>query len=397
MVHSLGQIDDTSTLGFTLPQLLEITTASDRDKIAVVCANTFLSYGDLHARASRLVQWFSRRNIGPGCLVSVALDRSVDLVVVLLAALQSGAAYMPLDPVFPTERLKQMIQDAKPDLVIADAGVLEALAASNTELCSLKDLQLAIKSTPDQVVTQVQVQPEDLAFVIYTSGSTGRAKGVEISHGAACNFILSLRKETGHNADDRMLAIAPVSFDMAFYELVLPLTCSGTVVIAQTHELKDPTALLQLMEEHAITVVSATPTRWQMLIDSGWGNAPKLKIIMSGGEVLSRRLANRLLDYSERVFNGYGPTEATVCTSLWKVRPEQDVTIGRPLANVRLYVLGPDLTPVPEGTAGDGQSCSVMYGSFGQMWLATVRSALTIISSILEATLPGLCKSTRVS
>lgn len=352
MVHDFNETDDAFTLGFTLPQLIQVNTTC-LHKTAVVCANTSLSYADLHARANRLADWFARRGIGPGCLVGVALDRSVDLVVVLLAVLQSGAAYMPLDTAFPAERLNQMIQDAKLELLVAEANILGSVAQNDVEMCSIVDAQQAIRSHEDYGHTDVQLQPEGLAFVIYTSGSTGRAKGVEISHGAACNFILSLLKETGHNGDDRMLAIAPVSFDMAFYELILPLACSGTVVIAQANELKDPIALLGLMEKHAITVVSATPTRWQMLIDSGWGKAPKLKIIMSGGEVLSRQLAERLLDYSERVFNGYGPTEATVCTSVWRVRRGQEVIVGRPLANVRLYVLGQDLTPVPEGCSGE--------------------------------------------
>ncbi|VUC26092.1 unnamed protein product [Clonostachys rosea] len=353
MVGKFNQTDDASTLGFTLPQLLQINSISHGNKTAVICANTSLSYDGLHVQANRLAGWLARRGIGPGCLVGVALDRSADLVVVLVAVLQSGAAYMPLDPAFPAERLNQMIQDAKPELLVAEANILGSVSQSGVDICGIEDVRQAMGSNEGYGHTDVQLQPEDLAFVIYTSGSTGRAKGVEISHGAACNFVLSLLKETGHNGDDRMLAIAPVGFDMAFYELILPLTCSGTVVIAQTHELKDPTALLGLMEEHAITVVSATPTRWQILIDSGWGNAPKLKIIMSGGEVLSRRLAEHLLDYSERVFNGYGPTEATVCTSLWRVRRGQEVIVGRPLANVRLYVLGPDLVPVPEGCSGE--------------------------------------------
>ncbi|KAG8416389.1 hypothetical protein J3458_006979 [Metarhizium acridum] len=199
----------------------------------------------------------------------------------------------------------------------------------------------------------LHMQPEDVVYVVYMSGSTGLPKGVEISHGAVSNFVLAMQRGPGCAEDGRILAITTGSFDMAEYELWVPLVCRSTTVVAQTHQLKDAHALLGLMERHAITMMIGTPTTWQMLLDAGRRGKPRLRSIICGAEKLSVHLAEGLLEYGDTVWNQYGPAEATVRASVWKVRRGEDVSIGQSIANVRMYVLDKRLSPVPVGCSGE--------------------------------------------
>ncbi|KAL6863280.1 putative PKS/NRPS-like protein biosynthetic cluster [Amphichorda felina] len=367
VVEDFNQTDDNTTLGHVLHRVLEQAADRHTDKTAVACAGTELTYGRLHALANRLARVLVQRGTKRGDLVGVALDRSVDLIVVLLAVLKAGAAYVPIDPAFPAERISYMLQDAAPKLVVASANTLHALASwGHGGVCVDIDkeqgqmgLDMEGSSSDEDEIAEigplVNSQPEDLAYVIYTSGSTGRPKGVEISHGALCNLLLSvLHKQPGCGVADRLLAVTTVSFDIAALELWMPLLCGATTVVAQRHQVTDARALLALMQREAITMMQATPTTWQMLLDSGWRGTPRLGKILCGGEALPRRVADGLLAcHADSVWNMYGPTEATVWASTWRVSPGDDVVIGRPLGNYRLYVLDEEKKPVAPGVTGE--------------------------------------------
>ncbi|WP_433548670.1 amino acid adenylation domain-containing protein [Streptomyces sp. CA-294286] len=351
LVEEFNATADPAALGHRLHRLFEASAAHHADSTALVCADTTLTYEELNLRANRFAHVLIGRGVGRGDLIGVALDRSIDLVVALLAVLKTGAAYVPVDPAFPAERIRLMIDAADPALIVTPATAPAGLRPWAARCLSVE--QEPSDPAARHTDPETEVSADDLAYVIYTSGSTGRPKGVEISHGALCNFLLSMRRRPGCEETDRLLAVTTVSFDIAVLELFLPLLCGARTVIAQSHEVIDAKALLTLMERHAITLMQGTPATWQLLLDSGWQGTPGPTRILCGGEALPRGLADRLTSVGAEVWNMYGPTETTVWSSVWQVREGGEILIGEPIANTRLYVLDENLSPVPLGFPGE--------------------------------------------
>lgn len=204
---------------------------------------------------------------------------------------------------------------------------------------------------------EIDIQADDIAYIIYTSGSTGKPKGVEVHHGAVCNYALSMQQNPGCTDQDRVMFKSTISFDMAIYEIYVPLLCGATIVQAHASEIGDARALLDLIERQGVTIMFATPTTWQMLLDIGWRGTPGFIKLLTGGEALSPRMAERLTACAEEVWNLYGPTETTVSVTCWRVKVGEDILIGTPNANTRLYLLDRDLQPVPVGSTGDLYVC----------------------------------------
>lgn len=357
LIEQFNATDNAATLGFILPQLFEDTAERYPGQPAVISANKEYDYKTINALANRLARVLvEERGVGRGDVVGVALDRSVDMVVSALAVMKAGAAYAPIDPAFPVERITHTIDDARPKLVLASDSTLAALASRRDVCVSLDEVRSSMdNSDAGNLSTARSVRPDDLAYVIYTSGSTGRPKGVEASHGALCNLLLSMQREPGCGVGDRLLAVAPVAFDMSIFDVFVPLVSGAAVVIAQTRELRDPSALIRLMDRHGVTIIQATPSFFQMLLNGGWDGTPRVSKVLAAGEPVPRRLLENLLDCADGVWEGYGPTEATVYSSVGRVsREDKDSVIGHPLANFRLYVLKPeDLSPVPLGCIGE--------------------------------------------
>jgi amino acid adenylation domain-containing protein/thioester reductase-like protein len=351
LIEEFNATGDDTMLRHCLPQLYERAADIHSGNIALVCDDSELTYQELNANANRLAHVLLDRGVGRGDLVGVAVDRSADLVVALLAVLKTGAAYVPIDLSFPAERIRQMIDDAAPKLIVIGAATPDNLAAWETRCLSVNEARA--NSRADARNPEIDVRADDLAYVIYTSGSTGRPKGVEISHGALGNFLCSMRQQPGCGEADRLLAVTTISFDIAVLELFLPLLCGATTVVAQARETIDPSALRGLMKRHAITMMQGTPATWQLLLNSGWRGEPRLAKILCGGEALSRQLAGRLLACGDSVWNMYGPTETTVWSSVWPVREDDDIVVGNPIANTQLYVLDEDLSPAPLGFPGE--------------------------------------------
>lgn len=348
---------DVSALGHCLHQLFERAADSYADNAALICGDKELSYRQLNVLANHLACILGRWRIARGDIIAVALDRSVDLVVALLAVLKAGAAFLPIDTSFPPERIRIMIDDANPKLVVTRATMMDAFSSWKGMCLDIDEVLYSTSSTNSAVAEkgshQVNSRTEDLAYIIYTSGSTGKPKGVEISHGALCNILCSFRRVPGCNEVDRLLAVTNISFDMSVLELFLPLICGATTVMTQADEARDAGALVGLMTLHGITMMQGTPPIWQMLVDSGWRGTPRLGKIFSGGDKLSRGLANKLLACSGSVWNMYGPTETTIYTNIWRVSEEDEILIGTPIANTQAYVLNEDLSSVPIGYPGE--------------------------------------------
>ncbi|MES2939249.1 MAG: amino acid adenylation domain-containing protein [Pseudomonadota bacterium] len=351
LVDGFNATRNDAALGGSVHQLFERAARQHGGKTALLCGDETLTYEQLNADANRMARLLQGKGVKRGDRVGVCLDRSADLVVALLAVLKTGAAYVPVDPTFPPDRIHRMLEGAKPALLITPHGTPGAALRAWAERClCIDDARAADAGAGDLNET---ASPDDLAYVIFTSGSTGRPKGVEVTHGALGNFLASMQDKPGCTESDRLLAITTISFDIAALEIFLPLVAGATVVIAQPDETIDGDALLGLMRRHGITMMQATPATWQLLLQSGWTGEPMLQKILCGGEALPPQLADQLLGCGKEVWNMYGPTETTVWSSAWKVQPGEDIVIGAPIANTQLYVLDANLSPVPVGFPGE--------------------------------------------
>ena len=317
-------------------RLFEAQVERTPDAVAAVFQGERLTYAGLNARANRLAHRLRSLGVGPEALVGVSLERSLDLLVAVLGILKAGAAYLPLDPSYPAERLAFMREDSGAVLVLDAPEVSEPGAE-------------------DPGNPQGGAGPQSLAYVLYTSGSTGRPKGVQVPHGALTNFLASMGREPGLEPGDVLLAVTSLSFDIAALELYLPLLVGARVEIASGEAAGDGRLLSELLRSSGATVVQATPATWRMLLDAGWEETDRLRLAMTGGEALRADLAARLLPRADEAWNVYGPTETTVWSTAHRVEAEgaPTVPIGRPIANTRLYVLDRLLVPRPPGAPGE--------------------------------------------
>jgi amino acid adenylation domain-containing protein len=333
----------------SLAHLLEQAANRTPNAIAVRQGTRLLSYSNLGRRANRIAAHLNGLGLGRGHIVGLYFSRSVDMVVAAFGILRAGAAYLPLDPAYPTERLAYMLDDSGASAVLTERA-LQAACPSNgaMELC-VEDL---VEGTQDADVLS-SAAADDLAYVIYTSGSTGRPKGVQITHRNVVNFLQSMQQQPGIDASDVLLAVTTLSFDIAGLELWLPLITGATVELARADDARDSLSLMRLLNESPVTIMQATPATWRMLVDAGWEGKSTLKMLC-GGESLPRDLAQLLLDRGAELWNMYGPTETTIWSTIAKVgHGDGPVSIGRPIANTTVYVLDSNLEPLPVGVPGE--------------------------------------------
>ncbi len=340
--------DDCQRLAFTL---FERQTEANPDKTALTHGDIKVSYRELNRQANRLAHYLiCEQKIQVGDLVGIGLEKSVELIVSLLAIMKAGAAYLPLDPAFPPSRLAHMQQDSGASVVITRRALQGNISAGASLVCwDDNRFNEALERQPD-FNPDVPVSDTELVYVIYTSGSTGQPKGVMIEHASLTNFLLSMRHEPGIRFDDRMLAVSSISFDIHTLEIFLPLVCGATVYIADTLDYADPSRLKAIMAKETISIMQATPSTWKILLDNGWNPQAPVKVLC-GGEALGEDLKNRLLRKNNiELWNMYGPTEATVWCSVKKIRSA--ITLGKPAAGTSLYVLDDNHDIVPIGVRG---------------------------------------------
>jgi amino acid adenylation domain-containing protein len=266
--------------------------------------------------------------------------------------LKAGAAYVPLDPNHPMERLRDIVADAAVSCVVTLDRFARLFEAAEMPMVLLDRLGSALAAQPDSA-PEVAVQPDDLAYVIYTSGSTGKPKGVQIEHRNLVALLEAMRRAPGLAEGDALLAVTTISFDIAGLEMWLPLSVGGRLVIASRSDALEGEALARLLQRHDVAMLQATPATWRLLLEAGWAGKRDLKALC-GGEAMPRDLAPSLLRRVGELWNMYGPTETTIWSTAARILdPAQPVRIGRPIANTRAYVLDASGAPVPIGVAGE--------------------------------------------
>ncbi|UQZ55909.1 non-ribosomal peptide synthetase [Bacillus subtilis] len=340
----------------SLQDMFEKQAVLTPERIALMCDDIQVNYRKLNEEANRLARLLIEKGIGPEQFVALALPRSPEMVASMLGVLKTGAAYLPLDPEFPADRISYMLEDAKPSCIITT----EEIAASLPDNLAVPELVL------DQAVTQeiikryspenpdVSVSLDHPAYIIYTSGSTGRPKGVVVTQKSLSNFLLSMQEAFSLGEEDRLLAVTTVAFDISALELYLPLISGAQIVIAKKETIREPQALAQMIENFDINIMQATPTLWHALVTSEPEKLRGLRVLV-GGEALPSGLLQALQDLHCSVTNLYGPTETTIWSAaafleegLQGVPP-----IGKPIWNTQVYVLDNGLQPVPPGVVGE--------------------------------------------
>jgi amino acid adenylation domain-containing protein len=329
----------------TVPDLIAAQAARSPGAVAVESAGHRLTYARLLAEATGVAERLRRIGVGPGELVAVAMPRGVDLVPALLGVQLAGAAYVPLDPEHPGDRLNYIIEDCRARvLVTVDAAGSRGLRVDTR--VHLNDI--AARSVPTR---SPSVEAGSAAYVIYTSGSTGRPKGVMVTHDAFANFIASMRDRPGLPDDVVLPAVTTVSFDIAGLELFLPLTTGGRVVVARQSETNDPRRLAALLASTGARVLQATPITWRLLLEAGWSPPPGFTVLC-GGERLPADLADRLMGEDVVLWDLYGPTETTVWSSVTRHERGQPPAYF-PVRATSLHVLDELLRPVSPATVGE--------------------------------------------
>lgn len=335
---------------------LDLGAPEVRERVAVIdAAGRTLSYGELEARSNRLAHALRVRGIARGKRVGLCIARSPDMLVAQLAVMKAGAAYVPLDPDYPADRLRFMAADADLAAVLAQRDTHDILEGLAIPMLAIDDKQLAA-GHPEQPLAPdptLDATPLDEAYLIYTSGSTGQPKGVRVPHRGVVNFLAGMVKAPGLAADDCVLAITSPSFDPSVLDLLLPLVVRAKVIIASQQQVHDPAALRLLLETHQATLLQATPSAWRALIETGWAGAPGFRGLI-GGESLPPVLAEQLLARMAELWNIYGPTETTVWATGWKVaEPRKVIAVGRPIDNVMVWVLDEHGHACPIGVPGE--------------------------------------------
>lgn len=320
--------------------------------IALVFEEKKIDYGTLNCLANQLARYLQSLGAKEETVIGVGVERSFELIICLLAIMKAGSAYLPLDPDHPKERLQFMLEDSQAEILITQQSLEDIFHDYQGKIIFLdRDSdKISEKSRSNLIINR---DTNRLAYVLYTSGSTGKPKGVEIVQKSLDNLLASMKDELHLVSDDRWLAVTTISFDIANLEILLPLRCGATVVLANQEATRDPFLLSQIIEQKEITFVQATPSTWEMLVDSGWKGNVNLTAL-SGGESLSQTLADRLHSLVRVLWNMYGPTETTIWSSMKKIESKDEkITIGRPIANTTFYILDENKQIVPIGVPGE--------------------------------------------
>lgn len=351
----------------TLHELFVEQVNKTPDGIAVVCDDQQLTYAELNQRSNQLARYIQKayqqqtgQTLEPDSLIGLCVERSLEMIISILAILKAGGAYVPIDPNYPLERIHYILEDTQAQLVLTQETLLEKLQQCDTKVCLLAVDKQAYLSE-DRADLPLLATAKNLAYVIYTSGTTGKPKGVMVEHQGLVNQIAWMQSEYGLIESDRILQKTPYTFDVSVWELLWANCYGASIVFAKPEGHKDSNYLYELINKENITVTHFVPSMLEAylayLISSGHVLNKSLRYLFCGGEALKKATVltcYRLNQHKNfNLYNLYGPTEASIDTTYTRCYPERAVTIGKPIQNTQLYILSSDLHPVPIGAIGE--------------------------------------------
>lgn len=372
LVVELNATDVEYARDLTVHERISHQAALTPDAIAVTVGGERMTYGELDERATELALCLRKKGVGREEIVGIMLKRSMELIVGMLGVLKAGGAYLPIDPQYPAERVQYMLQDSHVRVLVSDPVFKERLRFEG-EIVAVQ-----MNQTVRGMMVEVTSVATDLCYVIYTSGSTGQPKGTMLTHRAVHNFMVGMQRVIDLHPGKVVGALTTISFDIFVLESLLPLAIGATVALATEEEQRDPQRFQEMMIQERVEMIQLTPSRLQLFMEDP-GTEPvlaSLRDILIGGEALPLSLLQWLQTRTKaKIYNMYGPTETTVWSSVADLTDAQEVTIGRPIANTRFYILDAHRNLVPEGVlgelyiAGDG----VASGYLGQAGLTAER------------------------
>ena len=332
-------------------QLFEEQAARTPDAVAVEYEEEQLTYRQLNERANQLAHYLRKLGVGPETLVGICVERSLEMVVGILGVLKAGGAYVPMDPAYPKDRIAYMLEDSAAPVVLTQERLLADLPPTEARVIALdRDWnRVAGEPTANPIPAATA---ENLAYLIYTSGSTGKPKGVLVEHRGVGNLAREQQKLCKVTASSRVVQLASFSFDAAVSEMVMALFCGATLCMGHRDSLMPGAGLTSFIHRHRVTVATFTPSSLAMMDE----HAPELSTLSTlivAGEACPPDLAMKWAATGRDVINGYGPTETTVCATMGEMNSNGELPIGRPLSNVRVYVINQHLQPVPVGVPGE--------------------------------------------
>jgi amino acid adenylation domain-containing protein len=331
---------------------------------AVICGEEILSYGELDIHANQLAHFLQSKGVSQNTVVGIFLPRSGRMVISQLATIKAGGAYLPLDTTYPLERIRFMLEDAQPKLVITVSTLLNQLPDTIETICL--DTEAGIINGFEKAEPHISISPDELAYVIYTSGSTGHPKGVMSTHRGAVNFIAHMIKAHVLNGSDRVLQLTPLSFDASVRDTLGTLIFGGTILLMDDEQMRNPDAILSTITKYSAScILSIVPTMLNFLSETalaqGFNKNNDLRLIMPSGEILQIKDVQRAwaaFGSKVKIVNQYGPTECSMISAVYTI--EEDtienlpvIPIGKPISNTRLYILDKSLKPVPIGAKGE--------------------------------------------
>ncbi|MDB9391496.1 non-ribosomal peptide synthase/polyketide synthase [Microcystis aeruginosa] len=330
-------------------QLIEEQAARTPEAVAVVFENQQLTYAELNSRANQLAHYLRSLGVETEVIVGLCVERSLDMIVALIGILKAGAAYLPLDPEYPQERLQFMLEDSQVPLLLTQSSLIDKLPNHQAKTVFLAEIWQEIKPMNRDNLTG-KVTASNLANVIYTSGSTGKPKGVMVEHQGLCNLALAQIQTFAVSSQSRVLQFASFSFDACISEVLMALGAGARLYLASKENLMPGLPLIKQLRENKITHITLPPSALAVL---PWENLSSLQTIIVAGEACSPELMKKW-SQGRNFFNGYGPTEGSVCATVAKCTPvDEKITIGRPIPHVQVYILDSHLQPVPIGVPGE--------------------------------------------
>ncbi len=333
----------------TVFELILEMAKSYPNQTAIAFENNQISYSELVKQVDEFAHAIQSVGLSSGMKAGVMLDRSIDMMVAMLAVMRIGAAYIPIDPIFPIQRIQYMLEDSQTSILICE-DKYKHISTDTCKAYSAKELLSIEKNSEFDGTIHSNELP---AYLIYTSGSTGLPKGVEMSQRSLINLLWSVKQTPGFTSNDALFALTTISFDISGLELYLPLICGGKLVLAPSDINKDGEAIINILEQHNITVLQATPATFRLLQGFGFNGKKNLKLFC-GGEPLPLELAKELVVKCDSLWNLYGPTETCIWSCVKQIHASDSlITIGQPLANTDIYILDAKHRPMAVGQAGE--------------------------------------------
>jgi non-ribosomal peptide synthetase-like protein len=340
-----NQLNSESTTAALLHTYFETQAYNYPDRLALVCNEQQMTYRELERRSNQLAHYLGSRGIGVGDKVGLLLERSTEVYIAVLGILKAGAAYVPMDPDYPADRVQYILSDSEVALLLT----------STTMLMKHPDLPCPSFCFDPQLIAQhptkptgIEIDPTELCYIIYTSGSTGRPKGVMLEHRNAANFVWSARDVYGVRSDDRFYQGFSIAFDASIEEIWLTFAAGATLVVGTAEMVRAGSDLAGILTRLGVTIFSCVPTLLSMLQE----DLPTVRLLILGGEACQPELIQRWFRANRRILNTYGPTEATVVATYLECDPHQPVTIGQPLPNYQIYILDENFQKVADGETG---------------------------------------------